>query len=55
LNFFRWFFKNNIDQYLSKEKKTVEAHMKKAENESKKNKKRKATKMYVGSFVMNFD
>ena len=55
LNFFRWFFKNNIDQYLSKEKKTVEAHMKKMENEIKKSKKRKATKMYVGSFVMNFD
>ena len=60
LNFFRWFFKNNIDQYLSREKKTVEAHMKKMENESKKSKKRKAVKMctprsYVGSFVMNFD
>jgi len=60
LNFFRWFFKNNIDQYLSKEKKTIEAHMKKTENESRKNKKRKAVKMctprsYVGSFIMNFD
>ena len=60
LNFFRWFFKNNIDQYLSREKKTIEAHMKKTENESRKNKKRKAVKMctsrsYVGSFIMNFD
>ncbi len=60
MNFFRWFFNNNIDQYLSSEKNKIEAHMKKSENESRKNKKRKAVKMYTprsytGKFVMNFD
>ena len=65
LNFFRWFCKNNLDVYISKERKKIDAHMKESEK-NKKNKKNKArnklfrpkyamSKSYTGKFIMNFD
>ena len=62
LNFFRWFFRNSVDVYLSKEKRKIELHMKKSEYENKNSKKKSKKKhifncprSYVGSFTMDFD
>lgn len=67
LNFFRWFCKNNLDVYISREKKKIDAHMKESEKNKKHNKKNKfrnkktfrpkhaTSKSYTGTFMMNFD
>ena len=60
LNFFRWFLKNSVDEYLSKEKKKIELHMKSVEIENKKKIKKKKHKFnspssYIGKFTMDFD
>lgn len=67
LNFFRWFCRNNLDVYISKEKTKIDAHMKESENCKKHDKKKfknskktfrpkhTTSKSYTGTFVMNFD
>ena len=62
LNFFRWFLKNNLVDYLRVNRKVVEGHMKDAEQRSKGGKRKsirkidaqKSVNCYTGKFVMKF-
>lgn len=59
LNFFRWFLKNNIVEFLKQNKGIVESHMKDADSRLKgrqrrANKSNTKSKSYVGKFKMIF-
>jgi len=57
LNFFRWFGRNKVAEYLVKNRHLVECHMKDTDPKRKcprKIKKIISSKTYQGKFVMNF-